>query len=613
MDWSSVFEDEGEEDGNWTRSHEPSSRTHMIEFFSLNGQYTPFICYAFTVNYILGVGCLGVPFAFLQSGLVLGIILIMVLSYISYITVVWIAIATQQEISLSIYRVTSNPFIMSPYTALAKRKKLKNEPQPVVKSTNVSERSGLLHSQKNSQSFFGSIYSSISLQAEENTANKILQQFETSSGSSNKRKNFERLRSQTSDDDLAMDIRELEVTDLTEEFLGHNWKMFYQFSLMTLTYVGLLAYTQVFNDTFITQLWPDLPIFIPPLIFGAFVVPLSCMDISEQITVQVAMAAIRFLALGILLFGTLIALIVDWEHSALANNRIVVFSQFPTSEFSIFSSSYSFEGIPLVNWSAFGMIFTTAIFSQLFQHSVPGLIRPLSNENKKYVPVIFRYALLTTASIYIVTGTLCVLYFGQDIKQAINLNFIDFDWGINAKNNMIASWILRLLSMIVVLFPVLDTLSVFPLIAITLGNNLNSSFPQLYTLVKGFCDSQERDDTSPTPTKSTPSPNHGHEAQKITTILWRLIAAVPPVLCSILVKNLIFSLQLAGLCGIIVALIIPSLLFQQIQYRIALIPFAMKTVLPFPKDVYFHDNSYIYVVFMVGMIAIVITVAQMFL
>jgi hypothetical protein len=56
----------------------------------------PVVCYAFTVNYILGVGCLGIPYAFLQSGIILGVVLILLLSFVSYMTVMWIAVATQQ-------------------------------------------------------------------------------------------------------------------------------------------------------------------------------------------------------------------------------------------------------------------------------------------------------------------------------------------------------------------------------------------------------------------------------------------------------------------------------------------------------------------------------------
>lgn len=48
--------------------------------------YTPFVAYSFTVNYILGVGSLGIPYAFYRAGIGVGIALIIVVSFLSMIT-----------------------------------------------------------------------------------------------------------------------------------------------------------------------------------------------------------------------------------------------------------------------------------------------------------------------------------------------------------------------------------------------------------------------------------------------------------------------------------------------------------------------------------------------
>lgn len=88
MDWSSIYDEHGEEEGDW--SGWTSGRLGpVLESFSQSGDYTPLICYFFTINYILGVGCLGIPFAFLQSGVALGTVMIVGLSFVAYITVLW--------------------------------------------------------------------------------------------------------------------------------------------------------------------------------------------------------------------------------------------------------------------------------------------------------------------------------------------------------------------------------------------------------------------------------------------------------------------------------------------------------------------------------------------
>lgn len=644
MDWSSVFEDEGEEDGNWVRE-EISSRTRIFGLFGKDG-YTPLVCYAFTVNYILGVGCLGIPYAFLQSGMVLGSILVVALSMVSYLTVLWVAEATQQEITIAAYHLTksTNPFIMSPFSSQVRRNhRVRNTGLPKhgahskssvsdsqttgnilmtsiksVLSTATMESFGLLsstttptnphggaggkvnnysalspvegsmhHHTVEEELHFASLPSSTRLtnhyhhsshhhapqrnKSSVSMSHSRMSSQENLSSSTNPQPNQQQqlLQQQTLD---RMTVQELEVTDLAEEFLGPMGKVLYQSALMALTYVGLLAYTQVFNDTFRLQLWPTVPAWLPPLLFGAIVVPLSCFDLQEQIAAQVAMSLLRFVSLGILVVGTFVALCVDYEHSALAMATTT-------------GGGVSHQPLPLVRWQGFGVMFTTAIFSQLFQHSVPGLIRPLSKDNKKFIPSIFRAALITTASLYVLTGCICVAYFGDRLSQSVNLDFVGFTWGLSRDDGKetVTLIIVQALAMIVVLFPALDTLSVFPLIAITLGNNLHAACPQVTHYLFGHLSATSEDaaPSSTTTTVGTPTTTHvvhkNSPRKRYATVFWRLVAAIPPVLCSLEVRHLVVSLQIAGLCGILVALVFPALLHRHAQERSAMLPLSWTT------------------------------------
>lgn len=592
MDWSRVFEDEGEEEGDWNKDNSQlSSRANIIQTFSsIGGEYTPFICYAFTVNYILGVGCLGIPFAFLQSGLVLGTVLIVGLSFISYVTVMWIAVATQQEVSISIYHAATNPFVMSPNSSLAKRKNY------VKHHLRSEESTSLVTSSKGNT--LGQYYASIASLIEQSSTDKLVSVSDLEVfGSSAKRKGNKdrnRRKSALSDDELIEGIKELEVTDLAQEFLGTIGKITYQAALIALAYVGLLAYTQVFNNTFISQLWPCAPASLPPLLFGAVVIPLSCLDLAEQMGTQVLMSLLRFLSLGILLVGTIVALLVDFENSAMHKDAILDSWSFSSLSFSPPQSSQSH--VQLIRWSGFGVMFTTSIFSQLFQHSVPGLIRPLSNDDKKHVPRIFRNALITTTLLYVAIGCTTVLYFGDSLSQSVNLNFVGFSWGLTADAGW-ANILVRLLAFIVVLFPALDTLSVFPLIAITLGNSLHAAFRHTIHVdavlsLLPFMDNSEH-----------------HARRKVSRTFWRLVASIPPVIGSFFVHDLVVSLQIAGLCGIFVALIMPALLHLQTEHRIALIPASMQTGLLFPDT--YNRTLYVYTVVLLGVLALVISCLQM--
>ena len=52
--------------------------------------YSPFACFAFTVNYIVGVGVLGVPKAFYEAGWALSLIILTLVTLVSYVSMVWL-------------------------------------------------------------------------------------------------------------------------------------------------------------------------------------------------------------------------------------------------------------------------------------------------------------------------------------------------------------------------------------------------------------------------------------------------------------------------------------------------------------------------------------------
>ena len=115
---------------------------------------------------------------------------------------------------------------------------------------------------------------------------------------------------------------------------------------------------------------PNAQPIIPLIVFACIVVPLSCCDLTEQVSVQVFMFFLRFFVLALLIFGTIAAILIDPYGND--NNTILL----PISTATTYP--YFSNDIPLVNFAGFGAMFSTALFSQLFQHSVPGLIRPLS-------------------------------------------------------------------------------------------------------------------------------------------------------------------------------------------------------------------------------------------
>jgi len=306
-----------------------------------------------------------------------------------------------------------------------------------------------------------------------------------------------------------------EVTELCYKFLGMKGKVAFQVSLVGLMYAGLVGYSFVFVHSLDTQFpgwqWGGMGRSGWALVFSAVAVPLACCDLSEQLGVQMCFSAMQLVSLSLMLFGSIAAIFVDDNDTERSHKGTVAH----VSELDL---------------QYFGLLFGTVIFSQLFQHSVPGLLRPL--RPRAAARRVFACALLTTSSVYCFLGTSAALYFGSTVQTALNTNWTHFTWGYAH-----TQWWGYVLNYIIVLFPVLNTLSIFPLVVVTLGNNLAVSFPR------------------PTEAK-IPLPPAG----RAWTTMWRLIAAVPPIVAALPFRSLASTLQLAGFFGLYVAYTTPSLL-----------------------------------------------------
>ena len=518
MDWSSHFEDEGAEIGEWDRRW--TSRVSFLASFS-SSQYTPFVAYLFTINYILGVGALGMPYAFYKSGIIVGVILTFVCSLMSYLTTVWVAHAAFR-VKQGRKLAKGNPF---------------ESPKQLKKKQPSDETSSLVGESK-----IMSIYRSLSgVLGDEESASQ------SRSPSRRQRERQVAAATSSSNSTISRVHEDPEVIDLVEELLGSNMRVLYQVSLIALTVTGLVAYTQVFVRSFLSQVWDECPLWMPTFLFALIVVPLSCLDLDEQVQTQIVMSMLRFASLALIFGGMLVAI---WVQDGGGQTKALPYDHSGGAE------------MPLVEEAGFGIMFSTAVFSQLFQHSVPGLVRPLAEEKRRSVPNIFFSALMTTAIIYCFISIVCCYHLGNDIQQSINLNFIGFEWGI-AEGSV---WhpFATTLSLVVVLFPAFDTLSVFPLIAITLGNNLRSISPELMRPLASYLAGNRRE---------VEGVEEGEQAQNnIITVLWRLVACLPPLALSLIVKDLSLSLMIGGACGIIVAFIIPAALQREACERVSRTP-----------------------------------------
>jgi amino acid permease len=194
------------------------------------------------------------------------------------------------------------------------------------------------------------------------------------------------------------------------------------------------------------------------IIFAFIVVPLSCLELHEQITVQVTMTIGRF----IMLFFMLITSPYCASHStALATIDDDNVNVDPTNT----TTSSSFQ------WTS---IFTTLpilVMANVFHHSIPGLSQPVQDKTKLGT-TIFRSTIVCTSIMYTILGIVLGITFGMSTEQSANINWHNCYPHSTWEESTLFIRFFKIICYYILLFPVLDVLSAFPLNAITLGNNM---------------------------------------------------------------------------------------------------------------------------------------------
>ena len=587
MDWTAIYDADGEESDAFV-FQPPMPMTRMVSFASeqFTSGYDSRAAYIFTINYILGVGCLGIPFGFARAGLLFGSLLVCFVSVLAYASVCWVAetVGRAEELARMPCEQGSRCWLCTtPHCG--EKAKMSGEAASLlghIARQTDGEKQQLQQLQQQQKQKKKTNEAVVVFAMCKETADNRKQK--TTSDSENPRP---RARTET-DEEVEGSInwskeKSYEVTELCKKFLGKKHSYVYQLSLLGLMYVGLLAYSQVFSNAVVAIAGDFVPPYeehdsssssssssslfkqafgsfsIPALLhsrsflavlFSIIVVPLSCLNLEEQVSVQAFMAIARFVAIFSMVFGSIFALFFDpVDNDSSSSSPPYLAAADPPN-----GMSYTFS------FSGFGMMFSTALFSQLFQHSVPGIIRPLPKHQKRDVKWVFAAALGTTCAFYLLLGVTAASYFGKNTKSSINLNFTDFKFGIDPdKATPFQLLLCSVISTIVVLFPALDTLSVFPLIANTLGSNLAAAVPQTSSLISDYLKSRPGQSDLESRLPSLRAVRRSR-ARSLSVSFWRCVASVPPIVFSVFASDLALSLQLAGVCGLYVAFVAPALL-----------------------------------------------------
>ncbi|KAL1530713.1 hypothetical protein AB1Y20_001612 [Prymnesium parvum] len=237
------------------------------------------------------------------------------------------------------------------------------------------------------------------------------------------------------------------------------------------------------------------------LVFAIAMAVLLALDMREQACFQCTMTALRGCIIALMVLTLLLG---ERSDFGLEEEEGEVPTDTPETP---------------VRWSGLSTIVLIGVFCQNFQMGVPSLLQPL--KQKSDFPKVFAGALACTFIMYTILGLSAVRALGADVDPSCNLNW--------------SSYRIPMITLVVSLFPALDCVSVFPMNAIFLANNLLAVVFQRRW--------------------------HAGQVGRKTRYSYRFACCVPSFVCAFLFPSLSKALDFTGVVGILLPFIVTPTLF----------------------------------------------------
>lgn len=446
------------------------------------------ITVAFTLNYIIGSGFLTLPWAFEEAGVLLGIIILFIFGFFSTISVFFILETMARADKLDHFHGLH----------------MKGGYFP-VDTTVHHEPTSYLKNDENGRIELNELttFSSNTVQEHEHGEHHVR--------------------------------RKKEMTELCQLFLGEIGKHIYLGVICVYMYGSLWAYATVFANSFSAaheNFFGDYSYYVFLLLFSCIAIPVSLLEFSEQVFMQVSLAIFRVIMVLVMVMSIVLA------YSSGEN-------QFQLPEG--YDQHHTASTLLRCEWGNLYLLMPVAAFAFLFHHSVPALAEPITE--KKMLNSVFQTSLLVTLVFYIALGVIISAYFGTNTLSSSNLNWKGY---IGHGTSSHTPWPASIARFFVLLFPAFDVASAFPLNAFTLGNNLMTAY-----YGKDI---------------------HLHDSSRSKTRFFRSLAAVPPLLGAIFISDLGQITSWTGLTGFALVFIFPPLLSYAAKKKLDFIGIRSETV-----------------------------------
>ena len=244
-------------------------------------------------------------------------------------------------------------------------------------------------------------------------------------------------------------------------------------------------------------------------VFAAIVIFMVLLDIHEQAAIQSFLSGYRIVALALMLGTMVLKMGVDGP-AAIADR---------------------YASIGAFNWANFGKGFGPTILALNCHYNMPDALQPL--QHKQFARQVAFGALLIAGCFYLLLGVLGALAF-DEINPLVSLNWSTFTGCGNGWTACPgAAWnpLGVVVQLVILVFPIVNVTSAYPMVGVTVGDNMLLSMPKAVTAPLG--------------------------GTKNARNACRLLVAVPPILLAVAFKKLDFIFSVAGLFGFLLGLSIP--------------------------------------------------------
>ncbi|KAH3745833.1 Transmembrane protein [Pelomyxa schiedti] len=297
------------------------------------------------------------------------------------------------------------------------------------------------------------------------------------------------------------------------------------------------------------------------LIYGVVVTVLTLLDYGYQLVLQLFLSVYRFLGF-LLMIGTIIyALAVSGPLNLESTSG---------------SSDSGPSDIWTAHWDGFYLVFTGMAYVFVVQYNMPEILTPV--KSKKKLKGIMIFNLLTVAIVTVGVGILCAWFFNGTIEPLCILNWRFFTGlGPSGWSEGERTWFAWFTYIVILLFPVVDLISIFPLVAVTLSDNLTHSLPS--SLVEIY------------PVK--------------TKVISRIVAVIPPLIGAMVEANLSYIFMFSGLPAFVIQCVIPAAL-QLLSFKYFESVYAGKDKTPYTTAV-FSSRPVVVIIVIVGILALLVS------